>query len=236
MLGRIEKLVVELRVVTDGLAHDLRSPVTRLNSIIERAILETDDTKCRTALEGVSAEAGKLLAMLTTALQISRAEAGIGRDQFVPVKLSDLLADMVEIYGPVAEEQGFRLNCDAQPDLEPLMHRELVSQALGNLVENALAHAAGGTTIQLSARSENGNVVLQAADDGMGIPEELRETALKRFSRLDPSRHVWGSGLGLSLVEAVARLHGGSIELGENHPGLIVRMVLPSQVSAASPS
>lgn len=228
MLARIEQLVGELRLVTDGLAHDLRSPVTRLNSIIERAIAETDDQSCLAALDKVSEEAKNLLAMLTTALQISRAEAGIGRDHFSPVNLQELLADIVEIYGPLAEDRGFELSGKAQSDLVLSMHRELVSQALGNLVENALSHAVAGDTIRLTAGVEAGKAILQVADNGSGIPEGLRNAALRRFGRLDPSRHVSGSGLGLALVEAVARLHGGSVELDDNHPGLVVRIILPA--------
>jgi signal transduction histidine kinase len=222
MLDRIEGLIGELKIITDGLAHDLRSPITRLKSVVERACIEVKDPVALTALEGVSTEAETLLAMLTTALQISRAEAGIGRDRFVSVDVKALLDDLVEVYGPVAEDQGFALTSDAPVGLTATLHRELISQALGNLIENALKYASGGKAISLSAAREGQHLRLTVADDGPGIPAERRDEALRRFGRLDPSRHITGSGLGLSLVEAVARLHGGEVVLADNAPGLRV--------------
>jgi len=227
MLDKIEALVLELRLVTDGLAHDLRSPVTRLQSVIERAAAGTKDPQASTALETAQQEAEGLQAMLTTALQISRAEAGIGRDRFAPAELATVLDDLVEIYGPLAEESGFRIEAHAPPELVLPIHRELLGQALGNLIENALRHAEGGSRIVLGAAHEGGAIVLTVADDGPGIPPERRQEALRRFGRLDPARHVGGSGLGLSLVEAAARLHGGRIELVDADPGLLVRVILP---------
>jgi signal transduction histidine kinase len=227
MLDKIEALVMELRLVTDGLAHDLRSPVTRLQAVIERAAASADDREARAALETAQLEAEGLQAMLTAALQISRAEAGIGRDRMVPVELSTVLDDLAEIYGPIAEDKGFTLTAHAQPGLVLPVHRELLGQALGNLVENALRHAEGGSRIDLAARSEGETIVVSAADNGPGIVADRRQEALRRFGRLDPSRHATGSGLGLSLVEAAARLHGGRVELDDAGPGLLVRVILP---------
>jgi signal transduction histidine kinase len=227
MLDKIEALVVELRLVTDGLAHDLRSPITRLQSVIERASVDARDPGARSALDAARNEAEGLQAMLTTALQISRAEAGIGRDRFQPVELTALLDDLVEIYGPVAEECGFALTAESTADRILPVHRELLVQALSNLVENALRHAEGGSHIALRVAPEDGAVVISVADDGPGIPPERREDALRRFGRLDPARHAGGHGLGLALVEATARLHGGRVELAGARPGLIVRLVLP---------
>lgn len=224
MLERIEVLVSELRMVTDGLAHDLRSPITRLKSVIERAVIETDDAACLAALEKVSAEAETLLSMLTTALQISRAEAGIGRNRLECTPIPTLFTDLVEIYGPLAEDQRFALEWRDEIGSGILIHRELMSQALGNLIENALKYATGGNRILLSAREEEGQAILSVSDDGPGIPVPQRELALKRFGRLDPARHLSGSGLGLSLVEAIARMHGGKLELADNEPGLIVNL------------
>ena len=222
MLNRIETLVGELRIVTDGLAHDLRSPITRLKSTLERAIIDTQDPQALAALQKVSAESDTLLAMLSTALQISRAEAGIGRERFVETDVPAMLADLVEIYGPVAEEQGMVLSCNAPKGLTILLHRELMSQALGNLIENSLKYAQGGRKVALVATLTTDGVTLSVADDGPGIPEARRTDALKKFGRLDPARTISGSGLGLSLVEAVARLHSGNIALEDNAPGLKV--------------
>lgn len=222
MLDRIEALVGELRIVTDGLAHDLRSPITRLKSTLERAIIDTKDPGAQRALEKVSAEAEALLAMLSTALQISRSEAGIGRDHFVESDIAVLLSDLVEIYGPVAEDRGMEMSSNAPAELVLPLHRELLSQALGNLIENAIKYAQGGRKIELAAVRMSDGIVLSVADDGPGIPAERRAEARKKFGRLDPARNISGSGLGMSLVEAVAKLHGGDIALEDNAPGLRV--------------
>lgn len=226
MLDRIEALVSQLRMITDGLAHDLRSPVTRMKSVIERAIVETRDSDTLTALERVSQEAETLLHMLSSALQISRAEAGIGRDRFADTDVTAMLDDLAEVYGPLVEDNGFTLYVGSPPGLRANLHREFVGQAIGNLIENALKYAVGGSTIMLSARDELGELVLAVADDGPGIAPEQRNDALKRFGRLDPARHVAGSGLGLSLVEAIVQLHGGTLLLEDNAPGLRVVMRL----------
>ena len=226
MLVRIEMLVGELRTVTDALAHDLRSPVTRMKSVIEAALRDSTVPANRLALGQVSEEADIVLAMLTTALTISRAEAGIGRDLFAPTDLAALLGDAAEIYGPLAEDSGFALAVAAVPAGTFLLHRQLISQAIGNLVENAMKYAAGGNTIELSAASGADGLKLTVADNGVGIPADRRDEARARFHRLDPARHLPGSGLGLALVEAVARLHGGELELADNHPGLRATMRL----------
>ncbi|MDX3885497.1 sensor histidine kinase [Edaphosphingomonas haloaromaticamans] len=219
MLDRIETLVTELRIVTDGLAHDLRSPLTRLKAGLERAIAETGDDMQATALQSVANEAETLLAMLGTALQISRAEAGIGRDRFTDVDVAAMLSDIAEVYGPVAEDHGFRLEWDAQGDMAIRAHRELLGQALANLVDNAMKYARPGP-IRLRARRTPDGIAIGVADSGPGIPPEHRAEALRRFGRLDPARHIGGAGLGLSLVSAVARLHGGEIRLESDPDGL----------------
>ncbi len=226
MLDRIENLIGELRIVTDGLAHDLRSPITRLKSVVEQACIDVKDPVAITALERVSTEAETLLSMLTTALEISRAEAGIGRERFVTVDVATLLSDVVEVYGPVVEEQGFTLTVDAPDKLEVSLHRELMSQSLANLIENALKYAEGGHRIVVSARQTEFGLMIAVADDGVGIAQDRYSDAIRRFGRLDPARHITGSGLGLSLVEAVARLHGGYTAMDDNLPGLRVTLTL----------
>jgi signal transduction histidine kinase len=227
MLARIETLVSELRVVTDSLAHDLRSPLTRLRATIERATRETADEGALIALDRAGIEAEALLSMLATALQISRAEAGIGRDRFVATDIGRMIGDLAEMYGPLAEEKGFALVTEGQG--AAVVHRELLGQAIANLVDNALKYAAPGGTIRLSARHPAGDLVVSVDDDGPGIPESDRAEALRRFGRLDPARSAGGAGLGLALAAAVARLHDGTIELRDNGPGLSVRITLPSE-------
>ncbi|MEO0062680.1 MAG: hypothetical protein RLZZ08_1240 [Pseudomonadota bacterium] len=228
MLDQIERLIDELRLVTDGLAHDLRSPITRLQTALEQ-IDSLHGTEALASVEAAQGEARALQGMLSAALQISRAEAGIGREYLLPLLLRPMLDDVAEIYGPLAEETGFTLHVSAPEGLQLTAHRELLGQALGNLIENALHYAEGGHTIALTARETADAIVLEVADDGPGIASQDRGQALKRFGRLDPARHTAGSGLGLSLVRAVARLHGGSLTLDDAHPGLIVRLTLPRQ-------
>lgn len=236
MLDRIHDLVTELRLITDGLAHDLKSPVTRLKSVLEHARLETSDPEALAALEKVSREAELLLTMLSTALLISRTQAGVGRERMVDTDVQRLLHDLVEVYGPLAEDHGFTLVASAEPGLRAPLHRELISQALGNLIENALKYADGGGRITLSARRIENGLALAVADDGPGIPRDRRQEALKRFGRLDPARTSSGSGLGLTLVEAVARLHDGQLALADGDPGLRVVLSLRPDNVARSPA
>ena len=229
MLDRIETLVSQLRLMTDGLAHDLRQPATRLKAVIERAVVESRDPASIAALEAASGEADKLLAMLTTALQITRTEAGIGSERLEPVEVGKLIEDLTQILGPVAEDAGFTLEWSAPPGLAWPLHRELIGQALLNLIENALLHAAQGDRIVVTVRAIGATLVLSVADNGVGIVAEHREKALSRFGRLDPARHAEGAGLGLALASAAAKLHGGTLSLGDNAPGLIARIELPRQ-------
>lgn len=224
MLDRIETLVSELRIVTGGLAHDLRTPILRLTATLDQASAEVRDPAALAAFGRVATEADILLSMLAMALQISQAEAGIGRDRFAEADVAELLADIAELYGPAAEAEGIELTV-AAPPLHARLHRELVSQAIGNLVDNAMKYA-GARHIRLGAEAVPEGLALTISDDGVGIAPDDRERAMRRFGRLDDSRHTSGAGLGLSLVEAVARLHDGSLVLADNAPGLRVVLTL----------
>ncbi len=230
MLNRIEALVTELRLVTDALAHDLRSPVSRLKAVIERALQSTRDVNALTALGAAADEADRLLRMLTTALQISRAEAGLGADQFERVDAAQMIADLAEVYGPLAEDNGFAIHVEGPAALPILAHRELLGQALANLVDNALKYARGGSTITLAAQEDAANVLLSVSDNGEGIAPGAYHEALRRYGRLDPSRGTEGAGLGLSLVGTVAHLHGGTMRLEDATPGLRVVIALPRSI------
>lgn len=225
MLDRITGLVDELRLVTDGLAHDLRSPLTRLRAVLDNALNQNPDEAGVRALERAIDESDTLLRMLDAALLISRAEAGIGRDSFVPVDIAALLHDFQDMYGALAEERNVAIVVEAAPGLVLLSNREMLGQALSNLIDNALKY--GGDQIRLSAHREAGSILLQVSDNGPGVPEEHRLRALSRFARLDMSRHIAGAGLGLSLATAVARLHGGTLVLGDAAPGLLVTLSFP---------
>ncbi len=225
MLDRIEQLVSELRIVTDALAHDLRSPLTRLKAILERG---RDDGRSADAIvRPALAEADALLAMLNTGLQISRAEAGIGREHFARVDLRQMLSDLAELYGPLVEERGFAIVVAADEGLVLGAHRELLGQAVANLIDNALKHS-GGDLVTLFAERRDRALIVAVQDNGRGIAVCDRDEALRRFGRLDPSRSVTGAGLGLSLAAAVTRLHGGTLDLSDAHPGLRVSLHLVS--------
>jgi signal transduction histidine kinase len=224
MLARIQTLVEELRIVTGSLAHDLRGPIFRLTATLEQARMDTDDPVAAAAMERVSVEAAALQAMLATAMQIAQAEAGIGRDRFGDVDVAAMLDDIGELYVPAAEDRGIALVVEPAAGHFRL-HRDLVSQAIGNIIDNAMRHS-GATRITLSAVLSDAALAITVADNGIGIAPHDRATALSRFGRLDPSRHEPGAGLGLSLVEAVAHLHDGGLALGDNAPGLQVAMTL----------
>lgn len=228
MLDRIGALMGELRLLTDSLAHDLRSPVGRLRARIERALTTTDESQRDQMLNGVLAEADALMRILTTVLEIGRTEAHAGRRQFTRVNPSELVAELAEMYEPLAEEKGLALELAPAPPLAPLMgHRQLLAQAISNLIDNALNYAAAGGRISLSARQEGDALRLEVGDRGPGIAETDRAEARRRFGRLDSSRSAPGAGLGLALVDAVAHLHGGALELADNAPGLRAAIVLP---------
>ena len=229
MFGRIAGLVRELRMVTDSMAHDLRSPVSRMKARLEQALGRTPDAEAQAAIASAIEEADGLHRLLDTALEISRAEAGIGRNQFTRFAIRPMLEDMAEVYGPLAEDRGFAIAIDTPLELDIFAHRELFVRALSNLVDNALKYAVGGTTIRIAAHRADANAIdLAVEDDGPGLSEGQMLDAARRFVRLDPARGGTGAGLGLSLVETIAHLHGGKMLLENNPPhGLRVRLHLP---------
>ncbi|MGK2910734.1 MAG: ATP-binding protein [Sphingobium sp.] len=226
MLDRIGGLLSELRLLTDSMAHDLRSPLTRLRARIDRAVLSDDPEVMRGAIEGIGREADQLLAMLTTALEVSRAEAGIGRDRFVALDLAEALTDLCELYEPLVEDSGrtLVLAITGKPIVQA--HRELLGQAVSNLIDNALKYGKGQLTLSLADKV--GAIVIALSDEGPGIPADREEEATRRFGRLDAARSEAGAGLGLSLVSAVAQLHGGTMRLVRADGAFTVEMRLPA--------
>lgn len=224
MLDRIAMLVGELKLATDGLAHDLRSPLTRLRATLERALAAAESEEGRVAVLRAMEEGDRLLAMLDTALRITRAEAGIGREAFQPVDLSALVADVADMFEPLAEDRGLTILVEAGGAVVVPANREMIGQAVANLIDNALKYGAGVILVRVAEAADA--VAITVADDGPGIPPDRRTDALRRFGRLDAARTESGAGLGLSLVAAVAHLHGGTLELGDNAPGLAVRMTI----------
>jgi signal transduction histidine kinase len=228
MLDRISTLMEELRLLTDSLAHDLRSPVGRLRARIDAAMRAENESRRDLLLGGVLQEADSLMRILTTVLEIGRSEAMASRKQFAWLDPGELIAELGEMYEPLAEEAGVDLHVDCGPALIPLFgHRQLIAQTLTNLLDNALKYAVAGKEITLFAARDENRLRIGVADRGPGIAPGDQAEARRQFGRLDVSRTKEGAGLGLSLAEAVAHLHHGSLELEDNGPGLRAVLVLP---------
>ena len=225
MLERIEELVEQLRLVTDSLAHDLRSPLTRMRANLEKAAYHATTEPEQQALEAIATDIDRVMRLISATLEIGRAEAGVGRQEFSDFDLVDLLQAICEIYQPIAEEQGVSLAVDAPTNVPYSGNRQLIGRAVANLIENALKYA-GGDEIRLTAADLGNAAEIIVGDRGPGIPPELRDDAMRKYRRLEEARTTEGSGLGLAMARAVGRLHGGDIVLEDNDPGLRVRLVL----------
>ena len=228
MLDRISTLMEELRLLTDSLAHDLRSPASRLRAAAHAAAEANDPAEQEELLNSVVRNADALIRILSTILEISRSEALTGRKQFAWFDVGDLAAELTEMYDPVADEAEVLLRLDRPGRPVPLFgHRQLLAQALSNLVENALRYGVSGGEIDVRVRRGDKRIEIDVADRGPGIPLDRREEALRRFGRLDSSRSDEGAGLGLALARSIAHLHEGELLLEDNKPGLLTRLQLP---------
>ena len=218
MLDEIETLMTGLRTVTDSVAHDLRSPLTRLKARLELALQEgpAEDGSYRAALERAIAETDAILRTFATLMEIARAESGKAGIALAPVDLRAVVADMVELYAPLAEEKGLAIEAALEETGSVAGHGQFLSQLVANLLDNALAYTPEGRIRVSLARDDAGAVRLTVEDSGPGIPPEERERVLQRFVRLDASRTGGGSGLGLSLVAGVASLHRAVLVLDES--------------------
>ena len=230
MLERIEELLTGMRTVTDSLAHDLRSPLTRVKGALARAMHEGASEEERLdAVEVAHDEVERTLATLSAMLDIARAETWLSREMMVRVDVAALVEELTDFFTPVIEDAGQRLVFHA-PDEPPVMakgHEALLRQAVGNLLYNASQYAGEGAVVRASVTRAGECVSITVADTGGGVPEDQRGRVQERFVRLDPARGHGGTGLGLAIVAACAKLHRGALRLEDNGPGLRAVMEFP---------
>ena len=231
MLARIETWRAGVRKVSDSIAHDLRTPLTRLHNKLEMLRSELVEAlgeghPATLQAEETISDAQEMLATFNALLRIARIESGSRRAGFDRVDLVPLAADVAELYEPVAADKGQTLSLETNEDAWVHGDRDLLFQAIGNLVDNAVKYTPEGGSITLSVGAEQDAVRIEIADNGPGIPGELHEEVFRRFFRADHSRTSPGSGLGLALVQAVIQLHGAEISLADNEPGLRVSVRL----------
>jgi signal transduction histidine kinase len=234
MLDRIEQLMDGVRHVADGVAHDLRTPLTRLRASLEELKAQaTPSGADRAAVDAALAEADSLLTTFAALLRIARIEAGSVTPAFAELQLDEVVRDACDLYRAVAEERGLSLTLFERP-VRVQGDRDLLFQALANVLDNAVKYTPGDGRIDVRVQPEGRQARLVVSDTGRGVPEGERAKVTRRFYRLDRDRETAGSGLGLSLVHAIASMHHGTLELADNTPGLRVILTLPAVSAKAA--
>jgi len=229
MMDQIESLMTNIQHISDNIAHDLRTPLTHLRNRLENLRRDTDSAKSA-QIDACIEDAEGLLDTFASLLSIARIKSGTYETELVPVDLSRCSHDAYELYQALAEEKSINLRCDIPGAIEVRGDRNLLFQAITNLLDNAIKYTPAGGEVSISLRQEPGRVMLSVADSGPGIPPDMRDQVLQHFFRLDESRSAPGAGLGLSLVQAIVQRHGAHLELGDNGPGLLVRLIFDTGV------
>tara|TARA_R110000782_G_scaffold188367_10_gene278418 strand:- start:11855 stop:13180 length:1326 start_codon:yes stop_codon:yes gene_type:complete len=231
MLDRIQKLVEGMRRVTDNIAHDLRSPLSRLRNHLEITILQNrNEAEYVESIKLAMDDADQLIQTFNALLEIAQTEAGNYRGEWNNVNLSILSTDIGMLYQNIAEDNTIAFDMQIDPEIVIQGNRHLLSQAISNLLENALKYTSKGGYIKFTLSYKDNNYYLSLSDNGPGIPADKRDFVLERFSRLDDSRYTAGNGLGLSLVKAVTDLHHATLNLSDNNPGLKVEITFTRMI------
>ena len=230
MLERITRLMDGVRQVSNAIAHDLRTPIARARIRLEDAAAHAEgEADLRAAIERAQSDLDGIVAIFQALLRIAEIEAGARRSAFTRVDVAPLLRDLGELYDAVAEDAGQRLTLEIPAGLEVFGDRDMIQQAVANLLDNALKFSPPDGTIGLRARHSLHGVEIEVTDQGPGIPTDDRARVVERFYRGESARSTPGSGLGLALVQAVAQLHGGGLELADNAPGVRAILRLPAR-------
>jgi signal transduction histidine kinase len=237
MLDQIEQLINGIRDVSNSIAHDLRTPLAELRSRLEELSLTRPNTEETFAeVDGAVADVDRVIRIFNALLRLAEIDTGMRRSGFVQVNANELAAEVVEFYSPAAELKGVTLSFASSGPMAVSGDPTLLAQAVGNLIDNALKYAGERGVVKVEVQNRtDGAVEICVADDGPGIPDTEKPKVAQRFYRGDTSRGTPGVGLGLSLVQAVAKLHGGTLELTDNHPGLRARLSLTSAVLSGWP-
>jgi len=227
MLDKIQELMEGVRRVSDNIAHDLRTPLSRLKSHLDHLNNHTVEGENKQVLDKAIIEADGLLSTFSALLNIARIETSDLQENFATLSLNEVLLDVVDLYEPLIEEKQQVLNLNIDMPVSIWGYRDLLVQAFANLLDNAIKYTPDRGTIAISLELKNNSTILSVSDSGVGIPEEARKKVFQRFFRMEESRHTTGNGLGLSLVYAVAKIHKLNLSLADNNPGLRVECICP---------